>query len=234
MTVRFSATLEGKPAEWTEAIGRNLATAVTEGMVEAWEKGLKTDLRSQVNAVVQSKAMRGGGTMLGNAVRARVYPKVYGTVSPRSSAEVYATYSAGDILQVLSQGATIVPKAGKALAIPTAAVPRLAQNQRMTPRQVEARTGKRLTFIPGKGRGGRRIFPAAMGALAVVGPEPAAGKGKRRRGRKPQGRLKVMFWLIRQAVMPKKISPEQIAQGWADRLPALVQAAAARLTGNQT
>jgi hypothetical protein len=186
------------------------------GAVRIATDGLKADLRRQIAAA-------GLGNRLGNSVRSRLYP-AGGRPSLRAAGLVYPNgKGAEQILEAFSQGTTIRGKDGLWLAIPTEAAGTHALGKRITPGLWERATGLRL-----------RLVLHGKTGLLVADRKVSGRRASFRAGRKAK-RLDdlagkntvsaVIFVLVRQVTLSKRLDPESVAQLWADRVPDLIDTA---------
>jgi hypothetical protein len=215
MIPRVLIRMEGDPSAWLLSRGRLAAQAITMGQ-DAASKGLQQDVRAMIRSA-------GLGTRLGNAIRQATYPKPP-RYSPRAASEVSASGNAADIIRAFDQGVTIRGK-GKAIAIPTAAVPRGRWGAKLTPHEVEMRFLRKLEL--------RRL----AGKPALVLPEARTTRAGRARAatRKQvaagRGGEVVMFWLRDSVTLSKRLRVSSLAAEWNRRLPGIVDRAAAGLRG---
>lgn len=188
-----------------------IARATTAAMIEA-VTGLKEDWRDQVRRA-------GLGNRLAGTVQARVYPGNRPSLDPAG----YVYSKAPAIMESFVIGSTIVPVAGKEyLAIPTKNVPRRARGSRgglkpITPFEVEVMFNQDLTLIFKRG--------SILAFIKVIQAKNKRGWRRATDRRLAQGRnveLVHMFTFRRRVKMPKKLSPEQLADHWRNQLPALV------------
>lgn len=123
------------------------------------------------------------------------------------------------IIWAWTDGAVIRGRSGNWLAIPTPAVPRVGggrgTSRRMTPPEVEAHFNRELDYV--QPRGGR------SGLLVMDLLRAKSGRGYRQttERRLAQGRTVepvVMFVLIPQAVIPRKLALEPVVRAVWDRL----------------
>jgi hypothetical protein len=113
-------------------------------------------------------------------------------------------------LWAMAFGATITPRKGKFLAVPTKNTPReYTRGTPLTPDQVERRFRRALEFVPA-GRFGKS-------AALVMQVTPGGAK------RKPV--KQVMFWLVEQTVMPSKFDVSGTVRRWADLVPEMIERA---------
>ena len=176
---------------------KQIAQAVTGAMRDATD-GLKTDLRSDV-------AESGLGRRLANTWRGKTYPD--GAESVEAAAFVWS--KAPKIADAFDRGVTITPGNGrKYLAIPTDNARRIRSRERITPAIVEQRTGQKLHFVRGRG------------STAFLIGVPRVARARRRGAARPKG--VVMFILVPQARLRKRLDIQSIADRWAAKVPTLV------------
>ena len=204
--------LLGNIVEAMEAEHQAGRKAVAAGMRQAGE-GLKRDWRGQIVAA-------GLGVRLGNAIRAKHYP---GRPSLGAAALVYGQPSRGRnsvpaILESFDQGAVIRGRSGPFLAVPTDAVPRGRGGARLTPEEFKRRTGQELRFVR-RGRGQPSLL-VAEGRVSRRG-RYAVSRSKTGRGRATV----VVFILVPQVTLRKRLDLKSAADRWAGRVPALITAA---------
>lgn len=185
----------------------DLAAAMTAAMREGTDL-LKADWRGEVIAA-------GLGNKLANTVRGQTYPAGAASLDPAS----WVYTKAPVIMDVFDRGATIVPVNGTVrLAIPTANVPR-RRRKRMTPVEVEAYFDQDLIVIHGRGDT-LLAFVDVLLARSGRGYRPAT------RRRLAQGRprkLVLMFILVRQTRLRKRLDLAGIANRAADRWQGLLE-----------
>lgn len=169
---------------------------------------------------------RGAGLgKLGYAWRADVYPRRGASLAAAAQIWIKNPRHRGAI-EAYTTGATIRGQGGQYLAIPTEAVPYRAGvgrgvRQRMTPVEVEAAFNRDLELVP-----------AGPNRFVLVMPEatPARRGGYREatRRRRAAGRAVrriVMFTLVRQVTIARRLSTDQIAAAGLARVPAMIEAA---------
>lgn len=197
-----------------------IAQSVTAGMRQVTD-GLKTDLRGEI-------VKAGLGKRLANTWRGQTFPKAGASVE----AAAYVSTNAPKLIDAFDRGVTITAKNGKFLAIPTPdAGVRMVSKRRtagstdngLTPSAWERETGVKLRFVPTKTGGvlvadgyyrrqasrfqGRKSFRA----IKEAGPD----KGRS---------FVIIFVLIRQAKLRKRLDIEATAKAWAERVPAAIAA----------
>lgn len=200
--------------------GKDAERVVQAGVTGA-EVGMLAEMRGEIADAFP------GARRLPTTITGATFPNRPGVASLEAAAWVRPRGAKiGAVLGAFVQGATIRAASGLCLAIPTAAVPRIA-GRKMTPDEVKRRFGRPLDMIPAK-RGGR-----AWGAL-VLREAYASGKAGRvrlatKRTKRDRVKSVVMFILVPVVDLPKRLDPERIAQKWAGQVPALIERAAARL-----
>jgi len=182
--------------------------AVTAGMHQAAD-GLKADLRRQVTEA-------GMGQRLANTWRAELYPK--GRKSIKAAGFVFTR--APTIIRAFDQGAVIKSKHGFWLAIPTPAAGTGARGKRMTPGLWEQMHGSRLRFIY---RRGAPSLLVAENMRARTGKRGGFAKGSASARRSGRGLATVvMFIMVPQVSLKKRLDVDGVAARWASALPELI------------
>ena len=194
-----------------EAEAGRLAKAIEAGVGDAGE-GLKQDLRKQVLTA-------GLGPRLARTWRSRTYP------NKRHDAASLVWSRAPQIVRVFDQGTLIKSRNGFWLAIPTPAAPRRGVGgKRINPSNFPEHRFGPLRFVYRRGK---------PSLLVVDGVRVNAGTGRVGRRAKggaytQSGRLKagmatvVMFVLVPQVRMPKRLDVERAAKQWVRVLPQLI------------
>jgi hypothetical protein len=166
--------------------------------------GVKAGWREQI-------ASAGLGERLGRTIRDQYYPK--GGTSISAAALVYSR--ASHIVGAFDQSVTIRSKDGFWLAIPTNAAGKGARGGRITPGEWERRTGIRLRFVYRRGRPGLLVADQAR--------INKRGQAKASRSKTGRGQVSsVIFILVPQVQLSKRLNLDAVAREWQDRLPALV------------
>jgi hypothetical protein len=182
--------------------------AVTAGMRQAAD-GLKADLRHQVTEA-------GMGQRLANTWRAELYPK--GRKSIKAAGFVFTRTPT--IIRAFDQGAVIKSRHGFWLAIPTPAAGAGPRAKRMTPGLWEQMHGARLRFIY---RRGAPSLLVADNMRARTGKRGGFAKGSASAQRTGRGMTTVvMFILVPQVSLKKRIDVDGAAERWASALPELI------------
>lgn len=219
MTIRIGTRLESADGRSIAGIGDDMIGILKRGVTGAVQiatDGLKQDLRRQI-------ASAGLGNRLGNAVRSKVYP-TGGRSSLRAAGFVYPSGKGAEkILEAFSQGVTIRGKDGLWLATPTEAAGTRALGKRITPGLWEQATGLRL----------RLVLHGKVGLLVadrnIAGRRASFKAGRRARRLDDLGGKNsvsaVIFILVRQVTLAKRLDPDSVAQAWADRVPDLIDRA---------
>ena len=207
--MRLKAALQGNLKEYLKSEYKVAQKAVSLGTWEAGE-GLKKAMRAQVVRV-------GLGQRLANTWRGDKYPKR--RFSLGAAGHVYT--KAQHIMVGLEDGHVIRGKERRMLAIPTRNAPKRIWGKRVTPALYEQAKGP-LTFITYRGKG----LLVDTNLQAPYSRETGAFR-KLRRIRKGASnptnvRPKVMFWLVPQVRMPKKIDFKKDSKRWHSRIPVLV------------
>jgi hypothetical protein len=210
-TLKTDDLLKGLAEAETEA-----ARSVTGAMREVTE-GLKSDLRADV-------ADAGLGQRLANTWRGKTYPE--GAVSLEAASFVWSR--APNIVDAFDRGVTIKSSRGFWLAIPTPAAGVKGINatgamKRITPGGWERRTGMRLRFVYRRGQ--PSLLVADNARLSKLGlARPNIG---RRRGGGPYTRLAgrstaVVFIMVPQVTLNKRLDIEARARRWGDRVGGII------------
>lgn len=186
--------------------------AIKTGTKEAAD-GLKSDLRQQVTSA-------GMGTRLANAWRSRVYEnKGY-------DAAGFVYSQAPQIIEAFDKGVLIKPKAGGLwLAVPTSTAPkRGTDGKKITPLNFpEAKLGK-LEFVY---RENGASFLVVHNVRASYSKKTGQLRGFRKASdtalRTGKGlSTAIMFILIRQVKLDKRLDVERAAKIWGEKMPALI------------
>jgi Family of unknown function (DUF6441) len=190
---------------------RDIERAVATGTREAG-RGLKTELRRQV-------AGAGLGQRLANSWRDRHYPNR----KLDAASLVYA--KAPQIIRAFDEGAVVRSRRGRFLAIPTENAPRKGTDgKRISPSTFPEHRFGPLRFV-------RR--PSGPSLLVVDGSRASLSRKTRelrgfrratdRARRSGQGLTTVvMFLLVPQVKLPKRLDVTRAAERWSAQLPALI------------
>jgi hypothetical protein len=213
--MRFTLKTDDLGKGLTQAEG-DAARSVTSAMREVTE-GLKTELRADVTDA-------GLGQRLANTWRGMKYPE--GGISLEAATFVWS--KAPNIVDAFDRGVTIKSSRGLWLAIPTpaAGVKGLSTTgamKRITPGGWERRTGMRLRFVYRRGRPSLLVAENARLskrglARPNIGRTRAGAQYTRLKGRATV----VVFILVPQVSLRKRLDIVSIAQRWADRVPGTI------------
>jgi hypothetical protein len=191
---------------------RNIERAVTTGTRDAG-RGLKTELRRQVGSA-------GLGQRLANSWRDKHYP------NQKLDAASLVYTKAPQIIRAFDEGALIRSRRGRFLAIPTENAPRKGTDgKRISPRTFPEHRFGPLRFVP------RQSGPSLLvvdGLRASFGRQTGQLRGFRRttvRARRSGQGLTtvVMFLLVPQVKLRKRLDVARAAERWSGQLPALIE-----------
>lgn len=211
--MKFTAKIIGSIRRDMEKEFSTLTGAIKAGTKEAAE-GLKTTLRGQITGA-------GMGTKLANAWRSKVYEnKGYD-----SAGLVYTR--APRIVEAFDKGVLIKPKAGGVwLAVPTVTAPkRGTDGKRITPLNFpEAKLGK-LEFVY---RENGPSFLVVHNVRASYSRKTGQLRGFRKASdtalRTGKGlTTAIMFLLIRQVKLEKRLDVESAAKIWIEKMPTFIE-----------
>ncbi|MCJ2009803.1 DUF6441 family protein [Methylobacterium sp. J-092] len=193
-----------------------IATSITAGMQQVTD-GLKADLRSEVTGA-------GLGQRLANTWRGQTFP----TAGVSADAAAYVSTKAAKLIDAFDRGATIRAQNKKYLAIPTdeAGVKHISISKgsgRITPAVWERETGIKLRFVPSK-TGGVLVAPARYRRQAIRFQKRKSFKPIKE-GAADKGRdFVVIFVLVPQVKLRKRLDVDATAKRWAARVPAAIEA----------
>jgi hypothetical protein len=195
-----------------EAELHGIERAVATGTRDAG-RGLRTELRRQV-------ASAGLGQRLANSWRDRHYP------NQRLDAASLVYTKAPQIIRAFDQGAVVRSKRGRFLAIPTENAPRKGTDgKRIRPSTFPEHRFGPLRFVP------RRSGPSLLvvdGLRASFGRQTGQLRGFRRATDRARARgdgltTVVMFVLVPQVKLRKRLEVARAAERWSAQLPALIE-----------
>ena len=209
--MKLTTTITGSIKAGMEAEMRTISKAVTAGVKEAG-RGLKADLRKQVVSA-------GLGMRLSRTWRERTYPnKGHDTASLVWS-------KAPQIIRTFDEGAVIKSKSGLWLAIPTPSAPkRGVGGKRINPSNFPEHRYGPLRFVYRRGRPSLLVVDGVrINKSGRVGRR-AKGGAFTKTGRIKQGMATViMFIMVPQVRLKKRLDVKREAERWSRRLPALIQ-----------
>jgi hypothetical protein len=204
--LRLLAALQGNLKEEMAAEVKTAQQAVSQGIQQATD-GLKGELRGQI-------VTAGLGQRLAGSWQGKVYPR--GGHSLNAAGYVYN--KAPDIVRAFNDGVTIRSTHGRFLAIPTQYVIR-QKNRRISPRDFEE-AGIPLRFIPPQGARKVGLLVADNFRVTSKGRARVASPTALRTGRGLASII--MFVLVPQVSIRKRLDIDSVAQKWIDKLPQLV------------
>jgi Family of unknown function (DUF6441) len=191
---------------------REVERAVATGTREAG-RGLRTELRPQV-------ASAGLGQRLANSWRDKHYP------NKRLDAASLVYSKAPQIIRAFDEGTVIRSRRGRFLAIPTENAPRKGTDgRRISPSTFPEHRFGPLRFVP---RSNGPSFLVADGLRASFSRKSRNLRGFRRateRARRSSEGLTtvVMFLLVPQVKLRKRLDVARTAERWSGQLPALIE-----------
>jgi hypothetical protein len=191
---------------------RELERAVASGTRDAG-RGLKTELRRQVSTT-------GLGQRLANSWRDRHYP------NRKLDAASLVYTKAPPIIRAFDEGTVIRSKRGRFLAIPTENAPRKGPDgKRISPRTFPEHRFGPLRFVP------RQNGPSLLvvdGLRASFSRKTGELHGFRRANDRARARgdgltTVVMFLLVPQVKLLKRLDVARAGERWSEQLPALIE-----------
>jgi hypothetical protein len=191
---------------------KDLEQAVATGTRDAG-RGLKTELRSQV-------ASAGLGQRLANSWRDKHYP------NQKLDAASLVYTKAPQIIRAFDEGAVIRSKRGRFLAIPTENAPRKGTDgRRISPRTFPEHRFGPLRFVP---RSSGPSLLVVHGLRASFSRKSGELRGFRRATDRSRARgagvaTVVMFLLVPQVKVRKRLDIARAAERWSAQLPALIE-----------
>jgi Family of unknown function (DUF6441) len=210
--MKLAATLGRSLQADMQAELRDIEVAVASGTREAG-RGLKAELRRQV-------ASAGLGQRLANSWRDRHYP------NRKIDAASLVYTKAPQIIRAFDEGAVIRSKRGRFLAIPTENAPRKGTDgKRVSPSTFPEHRFGPLRFVPRQSGPSLLVVDGLRGSLSRK-------TGQLRGFRRATGRARqsgqglttvVMFLLVPQVKLPKRLDVARAAEHWAAQLPALIE-----------
>jgi Family of unknown function (DUF6441) len=210
--MKFAATITHSLQAGMQAEMRDLERAVAAGTQEAGG-GLKTELRRQVTSA-------GLGQRLANSWRDRHYP------NQKLDAASLVYTKAPQIIRAFDEGAVIRSRRGRFLAIPAENAPRKGTDgRRISPSTFPEHRFGPLRFVP------RQSGPSLLvadGLRASFSRQTGELRGFRRatdRARRSGQGLTtvVMFLLVPQMKLRKRLDVTRAAERWSAQLPALIE-----------
>ncbi len=213
--MRFTLKTDDLTKGLTEAEG-DAARSVTSAMREVTE-GLKGDLRADV-------VDAGLGQRLANTWRGKTYPE--GGVSLEAASFVWS--KAPNMVDAFDRGVTIKSARGFWLAIPTPAaglkgLSATGGMKRITPGGWERRTGMKLRFVYRRGRPSLLVADnARLSKKGLARPNTGHTRAGAQFTRIAGRSTVVVFILVPQVTLQKRLDIASAARRWADRVPGLL------------
>jgi hypothetical protein len=210
--MKFAAAITRSVQADLQAELRDIERAVASGTRDAGQ-GLKAELRRQV-------ASAGLGQRLARTWRDRYYP------NQRLDAASLVYTKAPPIIRAFDEGAVIRSRRGRFLAIPTENAPRKGTDgKRIRPSTFPAHRFGPLRFVP---RQGGPSLLVVDGLRASFSRQTRELRGFRRatdRTRSSGQGLTtvVMFLLVPQVKLRKRLDVARAAEHWSAQLPALIE-----------
>ncbi|MCP4243945.1 MAG: hypothetical protein GY772_25625 [bacterium] len=234
MPFRFRFRTSGDPYE--EMLDEIIAAeaAVSRGTAAAG-RGLLRDWRGQVRGALSYR--------MAGALRQRNYPERQPSINaaslvyaPSNSGRYYRGdrgASASDVLESHDRGATIRSERGFFLAIPIGRAARMrgadttgrGNQMRITPGGWERRTGRQLRFVYRQGEPSLLVDDGSVAPGNVMLWRNGRRNGGYRSPRAIKRRQRepvVVFILVPQVRLRKRLDLDRDADAWAERLPALI------------
>jgi hypothetical protein len=218
--VRFKATA-ADPRIALKGTEEQVARSVTAGMREITD-GLKEDLRSDVRE-------SGLGQRLANTWRGQTFPRT----GESAEAAAYVSSNAPKLIDAFDRGVTITARNRRFLAIPTpeAGVRQVSKrrskgstNNTLTPAAWERETGVKLRFVPSKNGGGVLVADAFYRRQAARYQGRKSFRAIKEAGPDKGRSFVVIFVLVRQVKLRKRLDIAATAKRWADRVPGAIAA----------
>ena len=210
--MKLAATITRSIQADMQAELRHLGRAATAGTRDAG-RSLRTELRRQVTSA-------GLGQRLANSWRDKHYP------NQKLDAASLVYTKAPQIIRAFDEGAAVRSRRGRFLAIPTENAPRKGTDgRRISPSTFPEHRFGPLRFVP---RSTGPSFLVADGLRASLSRKSGELRGFRRatdRARRSGQGLTtvVMFLLVPQVKLRKRLDVARAAERWSGQLPALIE-----------
>jgi hypothetical protein len=204
--MRLEAAITGNLHKFMQAQAKVAEVAVTNAVKDISDN-VKRDLRQQVIAA-------GLGKGVSNAWKVNYYPKSGTSISLAG----FVFSKAPKIIRAFNDGALIKSKNGFFLAIPSPAAPkRGVGGKRITPSNFPEHALGRLRFVYRRGAVSLLVVDNLRASTGKRGGFRKASESALRTGRGLT--TVVMFYLVPQVKMQKRLSVESVAAKWQARLP---------------
>jgi hypothetical protein len=191
---------------------RQIERAVAAGTREAG-RGLKTELRRQVGSA-------GLGQRLANGWRDRHYP------NQKLDAASLIYTKAPQIIRAFDEGAVIRSRRGRFLAIPTENAPRKGTDgKRISPSTFPEHRFGPLRFVPRQTGPSLLVVDGLRASFSRKSGELGGFRRATERARRSGQGLStvVMFLLVPQVKLRKRLDVARAAERWSGQLPALIE-----------
>jgi len=205
-----------------------IAAELERHMAEQFKRGNAASLAAMRQASAETKVQWRGqirsaglGVRLSNTVRSQAYQNA---AKPSVGAWALVWSKAPKITAAHEQGALIRSAAGFWLAIPTDAAGRGTGGGKVTPAQWEKRNGRQLRFVYRRGRTALLIDEGRKAPGNVMVSRQARGGARLAAPRTFRNRSVVMFVLVPQVKLKKKLDLFGAADQVANSLPARIAA----------
>ena len=208
--MKLATNITGSIMAGMRAEMRTIDRAVTAGIKEAG-RGLKADLRKQVVSA-------GLGARLSRTWRDRMYP------NKGHDAATLVWSKAPQIIHTFDEGAVIKSKSGVWLAIPTPAAPkRGVGGKRINPSNFPEHRFGPLRFVYRRGRPSLLVVDGVRINKSGRTGRRAKGGAFTKTGRMKQGMSTVvMFIMVPQVRLKKRLDVRREVKRWEKRLPGLI------------
>jgi len=204
--MRLEAAITGNLHKFMQKQSEAAETAVTNGVREITEH-VKQDLRQEVTAA-------GLGQKLAMAWRSQLYPK--GGKSVETAGWVWT--KAPKLIDAFNRGTMIRSKKGIFLAIPTSAAPKRGiGGKRINPSNFPEPSLGKLRFVYRRGAPSLLVVDNLRARTGKRGGFARASESALRTGRGLS--TVVMFILLPQVMLKKRLNTQVIAQRWQLELP---------------
>jgi Family of unknown function (DUF6441) len=210
--MKFAATITRSLKSGMQAELRDIERAVTTG-ARAAGQGLRTELRRQV-------ASAGLGQRLANSWRDKHYPNQ----NLDAASLVYT--KAPQIIRAFDEGAVIQSRRGRFLAIPTENAPRKGTDgRRISPSTFPEHRFGPLRFVPRRSGPSLLVVDRLRASFSrQTGELRGFRRATERARRSGQGlATAVMFLLVPQVKLRKRLDVARAAERWSAQLPALIE-----------
>ena len=210
--MKFAAAITRSLQAAFQAELRDIERAVASGTRDAG-RGLKAELRRQV-------ASAGLGRQLANSWRDKHYP------NQKLDAASLANTKVPQIIRAFDEGAAIRSRRGPFLEIPTENAPRKGTDgRRISPSTFPEHRFGPLRFVP---RSGGPSLLVVDGLRASFSRKSGELRGFRRATKRARARgdgvtTVVMFLLVPQVKLGKRLDVGRAAEHWSAQLPALIE-----------